>query len=204
MRGPVPWLKPAVFTGALVPLAALLIRAARGTLSADPIREILNQFGLLTLIFLIATLTLTPLRKLFGWTWPIRIRRMVGLFAFFYATLHFLTYVGADQSFHLEAILEDILKRKFIFVGFTAWTLLIPLALTSTNGMVRRLGIARWQRLHRLAYVAPTLGVIHFIWRVKKDITQPVTYGVVLAVLLAYRVVEATRSRGKAIQRLPQ
>jgi methionine sulfoxide reductase heme-binding subunit len=200
MRGPVPWLKPAVFTGSLVPLAALLTRAARGTLSADPIREILNQFGLLTLIFLITTLTLTPLRKLFGWTWPIRIRRMVGLFAFFYATLHFLTYIGVDQNFHWNAILADILKRKFIFVGFSAFLCLVPLAITSTNGMVRRLGIARWQRLHRLAYVAPTLGVIHFIWRVKKDITQPATYGLVLATLLAFRVLEAVRSRGKAMR----
>ncbi len=195
MRGPVPWLKPAVFTGSLVPLVSLLIRAARGTLSANPIAEILNQFGLLALIFLIATLTLTPLRRLFGWTWPIRIRRMTGLFAFFYATLHFLTYIGVDQSFHFRAILADILKRKFIFVGFAAFLLLIPLAITSTNGMVRRLGIARWQRLHRLAYVAPTLGVIHFVWRVKKDITQPATYGLVLAMLLAFRVMEAVRTR---------
>src|SRR5205809_5905583 len=104
MRGvPYPWLKPAIFTGALVPLAALLLRAARGTLSANPIAEVLNQFGLLALIFLIATLTLTPLRKLFGWTWPIRIRRTVGLFAFFYASLHFLTYNGVDQNFRWEA-----------------------------------------------------------------------------------------------------
>jgi sulfoxide reductase heme-binding subunit YedZ len=204
MRGPVPWLKPAVFTGALVPLAALLVRAARGTLSADPIAEILNHFGLLALIFLLATLSLTPLRKLFGWTWPIRIRRMVGLFAFFYATLHFLTYVGVDQSFRWRAILDDIVKRKFIFVGFSAFVCLVPLAITSTNGMVRRLGIARWQRLHRLAYVAPSLGVIHFVWRVKKDITQPATYGLVLAVLLAFRIVEAVRSRGKAMQLSPQ
>jgi methionine sulfoxide reductase heme-binding subunit len=197
MRGPVPWLKPAVFTGSLVPLAALLIRAARGTLSANPIAEVLNQFGLLALIFLLTALTMTPLRKLFGWTWPIRVRRMVGLFAFFYAALHFTTYLALDQTFRWRAILEDILKRKFIFVGFAAFLLLIPLAATSTNGMVRRLGIVRWQRLHRLAYAAPTLGVIHFIWRVKKDITQPATYGLVLALLLAFRVLEAARARGK-------
>ena len=198
MRGvPYPWLKPAIFTGALVPLAALLLRAASGTLSADPIAEVLNQFGLLTLIFLIATLTLTPLRKLFGWTWPIRIRRTVGLFAFFYACLHFTTYVAVDQSFHGQAILEDILKRKFIFVGFTAFLLLIPLAATSTNGMVRRLGAARWQRLHRLVYGAATLGVIHFVWRVKKDITQPATYGLVLSVLLGFRIVQAIWSSDK-------
>ena len=203
MRGPLPWLRPAVFTGALVPLAALVIRAARGTLSADPIAEILNQFGLLALIFLIATLALTPLRKLTGWPWPIRIRRTVGLFAFFYACLHFTTYVAVDQSFHLHSILDDIVKRKFIYVGFTAFLLLIPLAVTSTNGMVRRLGAVRWQRLHRLVYVAATLGVIHFIWRVKKDITQPATYGVVLAALLGFRVVHALRSSDKKRTRLP-
>src|SRR5438132_1931541 len=197
MRGvPYPWLKPAIFTGALVPLAALLLRAASGTLSADPIAEVLNQFGLLTLIFLIATLTLTPLRKLFGWTWPIRIRRTVGLFAFFYACLHFTTYVAVDQSFDWQRILEDIVKRKFILVGFTAFLLLIPLAATSTNGMVRRLGAGRWQRLHRLVYVAATLGGIHFLWRVKKDITQPVAYGMVLAVLLGFRAVQALLARG--------
>ena len=203
MRGPLPWLRPAVFTGALVPLAALVIRAARGTLSADPIAEILNLFGLLALIFLIATLALTPLRKLTGWPWPIRIRRTVGLFAFFYACLHFTTYVAVDQSFHLHSILDDIVKRKFIYVGFTAFLLLIPLAVTSTNGMVRRLGAVRWQRLHRLVYVAATLGVIHFIWRVKKDITQPATYGVVLAALLGFRVVHALRPHDKKRTHLP-
>jgi sulfoxide reductase heme-binding subunit YedZ len=194
---PYPWLKPAIFTGALTPLAAMALRAARGTLSADPIAYLLNQFGLLTLIFLIATLALTPLRKLFGWTWPIRIRRTVGLFAFFYACLHFTTYVAVDQSFHLRAILEDIVKRKFIFVGFTAFVLLIPLAATSTNGMVRRLGAARWQRLHQLVYPAAILGAIHFLWRVKKDITQPAAYGMVLAALLGIRVAYALLARGK-------
>jgi methionine sulfoxide reductase heme-binding subunit len=197
MRGPLPWLKPAVFLGSLMPLAALGIRAWRGTLSADPIAYVLNQLGLLTLIFLIATLTLTPLRKLFGWTWPIRIRRMLGLFTFFYATLHITTYAAVDQRFDWGTILEDITKRQFIFVGFAAWLLLIPLAITSTNGMVRRLGPARWQRLHRLVYVAATLGVVHFIWRVKRDLTEPAIYGAVLAALLLFRVVDAVRTRGK-------
>src|SRR5205807_5878740 len=113
------------------------------------------------------------------------------------ACLHFTTYVAVDQSFHLHSILDDIVKRKFIYVGFTAFLLLIPLAATSTNGMVRRLGAVRWQRLHRLVYVAATLGVIHFIWRVKKDITQPVAYGMVLAVLLGFRGVVALQSRGR-------
>jgi sulfoxide reductase heme-binding subunit YedZ len=194
---PYPWLKPAIFTGALTPLASLALRAARGTLSADPVAYVLNQFGLLTLIFLLATLALTPLRKLFGWSWPIRIRRTVGLFAFFYACLHFTTYVAVDQSFDLPAIGADIVKRKFIFVGFTAFLLLIPLAATSTNGMVRRLGAARWQRLHRLVYVAATLGVIHFLWRVKKDITQPAAYGMVLALLLGIRVAYWLLAPGK-------
>jgi sulfoxide reductase heme-binding subunit YedZ len=195
VRGPLPWLKPAVFTGSLMPLAALAIRGARGTLSADPIAYVLNQLGLLALIFLIATLALTPLRKLFRWTWPIRIRRMLGLFAFFYATLHVTTYVVVDQQFDWATLIEDVLKRQFMIVGFAAWLLLVPLALTSTNASVRRLGAARWQRLHRLAYVAATLGVIHFVWRVKKDLTEPLTYGAVLALLFAIRVVYAIRER---------
>lgn len=192
---PLPWLKPAVFTGALVPLAALLVRAGEGRLSANPVAAALNQLGLLTLTFLIATLTATPLRLLFGWSWPIRIRRMLGLFAFFYASLHFVTYVAIDQQLDVRAIAEDILKRKFIFVGFSALVLLIPLALTSTNASVRRMGIQRWQRLHRLAYVAASLGVIHFVWRVKRDLTQPAIYGAVLAVLLLIRAVNAWRTR---------
>jgi sulfoxide reductase heme-binding subunit YedZ len=190
-----PWLKPAVFVGSLMPLVSLLIRGAQGRLSANPVAYVLNQLGLLTLIFLIATLSLTPLRKLSGWTWPIRIRRMLGLFTFFFASLHFTTYVAIDQRFAWHAILADILKRKFIFVGFSAFLLLIPLALTSTNASVRRLGAARWQRLHRLVYVASTLGVIHFWWRVKKDHREPMIYGVVLAFLLAFRVVSAVRAR---------
>jgi methionine sulfoxide reductase heme-binding subunit len=193
--GPLPWLKPAVFTGALMPLVALGLRAAQGRLSADPIAYVLNQFGLLTLIFLIATLSLTPLRKLTGWSWPIRIRRMLGLFAFFYACLHFTTYLALDQSFRWPAIWADLTKRKFIYVGFTAFVLLWPLALTSTNASVRRLGAARWQRLHRLVYLIATLGVIHFIWRVKKDFSQPLAYGAVLAALLLFRVWDAWRTK---------
>jgi sulfoxide reductase heme-binding subunit YedZ len=195
-RVPLPWLKPALFAGALVPLVDLLLRAAQGTLSANPVAAALNRLGLLTLIFLLATLALTPLRLLFGWTWPIRIRRMLGLFAFFYATLHFMTYLVIDQQLDFRAIAEDILKRKFIFVGFAAFLSLIPLALTSTNASVRRLGIQRWQRLHRLAYVAATLGVVHFIWRVKRDLTEPAIYGAVLGVLLLIRAVNAWRARG--------
>jgi methionine sulfoxide reductase heme-binding subunit len=197
VRGPLPWLKPAVFVGSLMPLVALLIRGLQHRLTADPIAYVMNQLGLLTLIFLIAALTLTPLRVITGWPWPIRIRRMIGLFAFFYATLHFTTYLAVDQAFSWKAILADLLKRRFIYVGFTAFVLLIPLAATSTNGMVRRLGAVRWQRLHRLAYVSSILGVIHFVWRAKKDITEPLIYGAVLAVLLAFRIVHAYRERNR-------
>jgi methionine sulfoxide reductase heme-binding subunit len=194
-QSPLPWLKPAVFTGALVPLAALGLRALQGRLSADPIAYALNQLGLLTLIFLLATLSLTPLRKLTGWSWPIRIRRMLGLFAFFYACLHFTTYLALDQNFRWAAIFADITKRKFIYVGFTAFVLLWPLALTSTNASVWRLGAARWQRLHRLVYLIATLGVIHFVWRVKKDLSEPLAYGAALAALLLFRVWDAWRTK---------
>jgi sulfoxide reductase heme-binding subunit YedZ len=185
---PHPWLKPALFTGALVPLAVTIYQAIRGTLSANPIAEVLNRLGLLALIFLILALAMTPLRALFGWSWPIRVRRMLGLFGFFFACLHLTTYVGFDQGFAFRAVLTDVVKRRFIFVGFAAFLLLVPLAATSTNSMVRRLGFRSWQRLHRLAYLATILGVIHFVWRVKKDVTEPVIYGSVLAVLLGFRL----------------
>ena len=189
--GPVPFLKPAVFVGSLFPFVALTIRAVRGQLGANPIATGLNQLGLVALVFLVASLACTPLKLLFGWTWPIRIRRMLGLFAFFYALLHVGTYTGIDQGFDWKAILADVTQRKFIFVGFAAFVLLIPLAATSTDKMVRRLGFARWKLLHRLAYVAAILGVIHFVWRVKKDLSQPAVFAVLLAALLAVRIVDS-------------
>jgi methionine sulfoxide reductase heme-binding subunit len=200
--GPVPFLKPAIFLGSLFPVLALAIRAARGQLGADPIATALNQLGLIALTFLIATLACTPLKVISGWTWPIRIRRMLGLFAFFYACLHVVTYAGIDQGFDWKAILADVTKRKFIFVGFSAFVLLIPLAATSTNAMVRRLGFARWKLLHRLAYASAILGVIHFIWRVKKDVTQPVTYGVILGILFAIRILNALARARRAQPRV--
>src|SRR6185503_19357242 len=175
--GPVPWLKPAVFAGALIPVGGLALRAYAGTLGANPIAEGLNQLGLLALIFLIASLTCTPLKTLTGWSWPIRIRKMLGLFGFFYESMHLLTYAGLDQTLDFKAILKDIAERKFILVGFLAFLLLVPLAITSTAKMVKRLGFAAWKRLHRPAYVAPTLGVLHFVLRVKKDLTEPLIYG---------------------------
>lgn len=194
-HGQRPWLKPAVFTGALVPLAVIVAEAALGRLGANPIAEALNRLGLTALIFLVAALACTPLKTLFGWTWPVRLRRMLGLFGFFYALLHLSTYVGLDQAFDARAILADITKRKFIYIGFTAFLLLIPLAATSTAASVRRLGFVRWKRLHRLAYVATALGVIHFTLRVKKDLREPILYGVVLSTLLLARVAVQVQTR---------
>lgn len=197
---PLPWLNPAVLAGGLAPLALMALQGAQGTLGPNVIEAVLNQTGLLTLVFLVGSLACTPLKVLFGWTWPIRIRRLVGLMAFGYASLHFLTYAVADQGLALRPILEDITKRKFIAVGFLALVLLVPLAATSTNAAVRRMGFPAWKRLHRLAYVATALGVIHFVWRVKKDHTEPFIYGAVLALLLAIRAVEALRKRRRSPQ----
>ncbi len=192
---PLPWLKPGVFVGSLAPLLAIVVRGLRGDLGANPIAEALNGLGLVALIFLVAALGCTPLKTLFGWSWPVRLRRTLGLFAFFYASLHVATYAGLDQVFDVRAIVSDVLERKFIFVGFAAFVTLVPLAVTSTNASVRRLGYARWKRLHRLAYVAAALGIVHFVWRVKKDLSEPAVYGLVLGALLLVRVVTHLRSR---------
>jgi methionine sulfoxide reductase heme-binding subunit len=183
-----PWLSRGVLLGALAPLALLIANAARGTLGADPVAIALNQLGLLALIFLLASLTMTPLRIAFGVSWPGRIRRLLGLLAFFHASLHVLLYVVVDQQLGLRAILEDIAERPFITAGFAAFVLLIPLAATSTAAMVRRLGGPRWRRLHRLAYLAAILAVMHFVWRVKSDLTQPFAYAAVLGLLFAIRI----------------
>lgn len=195
---PLPWLIPAVITGAMLPLAALLFRAGAGTLGANPVAIALNKLGLLALIFLVASLTCTPLKLLFGWTWPMRLRRTLGLLAFAYACLHVLTYLAIDQGLDLGAIAADLYKRRFITSGAMAFLALVPLAWTSTNASVRRLGYARWSRLHRLAYLASMLGVVHFLWRVKKDLTEPLLYGGVLALLFAVRGWGKLRDRIKA------
>jgi sulfoxide reductase heme-binding subunit YedZ len=192
---PLPWLKPAILVGGLAPLALFALEGVRGTLGANPVERVLNQTGLLALILLVASLACTPLKLAAGWTWPMRVRKLLGLLAFTYALLHFLTYAVVDQGLKPGVILEDIAKRPFITVGFLALVLLVPLAVTSTNAMVRRLGFPAWQRLHRLAYVAASLGVVHFFWRVKKDATEPLVYGAVLALLFALRLGEALRKR---------
>jgi sulfoxide reductase heme-binding subunit YedZ len=191
---PLPWLKPAVLTGSLVPVAAILLRARQGNLGADPIAQTLNQLGLLALIFLIVALACTPLKVLLGWTWPMRIRRMLGLLAFFYALLHVTSYTVLDQGLDWRAIWDDVSKRKFIFVGFSTFVLLIPLAATSTNAAVRRLGYPRWKLLHRLAYLVPILAVVHFVCRVKLDEREPIIYATVLTFLLVLRIADYIRS----------
>lgn len=182
------WFKLAIFLACLVPLAQLAFNAYTGDLGANPIETITRFTGSWSLIILIASLAVTPLRRITGRNELIKLRRMLGLFAFFYAALHFATYMVLDLYFDFPAILKDILKRPYITVGFTALVLMIPLAVTSTAGMIRRLG-KRWQQLHYLVYVIAVLGVVHFYWLVKADISRPVQYGAVLALLLAYRLV---------------
>src|SRR5918996_948296 len=181
------WLKPTVFLICLIPLSQLAYRAYGADLGANPIDTITRFTGSWALIFLLASLAVTPLRRLTGWNELIKFRRMLGLYAFFYALLHFSTFVGLDHFFDLDRIAKDILKRPYVTAGFTAFVLMIPLAITSTAGMVRRLG-KRWQQLHRLVYVAAIAAVIHFYWLVKADIRRPVQYGVVLGLLLGYRL----------------
>lgn len=188
-----PALKALVFLACLIPLARLGFYGYAGQLGANPIEFITRSTGTWTLAFLLITLGITPLRKLGGLPWLARLRRMLGLFAFFYACMHFTTYIWLDQFFDLHAIYKDVLKRPFITVGFSAFLLLIPLALTSSIAMVKRLGGKRWQQLHRLVYLIAIGGVVHYWWLVKKDITQPVIYAAVLAGLLGYRVVTLLR-----------
>jgi len=193
-----PFLQPGLLIGSLLPLALLASRALRGTLGADPIAIGMNQLGLLALIFLLASLAATPLKVVFGVTWPIRIRRSLGLLSFFHATLHFLLYFVIDQGLALSAVVQDVTKRTFITVGFCAFVLLIPLAVTSTSRMLKRMGAARWKRLHRLSYVAAILGVVHFVWRVKKDLSQPTLYACVLGLLFAIRLWQARNKKALA------
>jgi sulfoxide reductase heme-binding subunit YedZ len=195
MRRSLAWLKPGVFVGALIPLLDLAVRGLRGGLGANPISEALNRLGLLALIFLIASLACTPLKRVFGWATPMRLRRMLGLFAFTYASLHFAVYLLLDRLGASASLSEDLAGRPFISVGFLAWLLLVPLAITSTPGMIKHLGAARWRRLHRLAYLAAGLAVVHFLWRVKRDQSEPLVYGLVLLALLAMRFMRARSSR---------
>lgn len=192
--------KVLVFLLALVPLARLLLGVFvyPEWLGPNPAEFITRATGDWALRLLLMALAVTPLRRLAGWTWIARLRRMLGLYAFFYVVIHFASYVSFDHVFDVGAIFADVVKRPFITVGFVSLLLLLPLAATSTNGMVRRLGARRWNALHRLVYLIGPLAVLHFWWMVKRDLTEPVIYALLLAFLLGYRLVVKWRESSPA------
>ena len=209
-------LKPLVFLACLGPAVYLVWAASTGHLSANPLSDVTNETGVWTLRFLAITLCITPLRRVTGWNDVIRFRRMTGLYAFFYGTLHFTTYVVLDRFAGLvefpdgivswmtlrnllKSIGGDIYQRPFITIGFTAFVLMVPLALTSTAGMIRRLGGRRWQALHRLVYASAIGGVIHYWWLVKADIRRPQTYAAIVALLLGFRVVRSLQQSRRRV-----
>jgi len=192
---PVKWIKPPVFLLCLFPFLHLVWHGFYQDLGANPVEAIQTTTGQWTLNFLVITLCISPLRQAIHQPWLIRFRRMFGLFAFFYVCLHFTSYIWLDQSFDLRSILKDVAKRPFITAGFLAFVMLIPLALTSTTGWIRRLGGARWQKLHRLIYFSAIAGGVHFYWKVKSDVRLPVFYLTVIGLLLAVRVWNKLRTR---------
>ena len=195
-------IKAGVFAAALAPFSALVYAGFTDALGANPVEAITHTTGEWTLRLLLVTLAITPLRRLTGGVWLTRLRRMVGLFAFFYLVLHFATYAVLDASLDLAYVVEDVADRLYITAGFAAFVMLVPLAATSTNAMVRRLGPVRWRRLHRLVYAAGICGVLHYLWLVKADLREPLVYTAILAVLLAARLpvianrLKPRRSRG--------
>ncbi|HTY37522.1 MAG TPA: protein-methionine-sulfoxide reductase heme-binding subunit MsrQ [Bacteroidota bacterium] len=188
-------IKGVVFLLALIPLGSLLYGAEMGTLSANPIKDITEETGVWTLRFIVITLSITPLRKITGWSRFARFRRMAGLFAFFYGFLHFMTYVYLDQFFAFDEILKDVAKRPFITVGFAAFVMMIPLAVTSPQRVLRWMGGKRWTALHRLVYAVALFGVFHYLWLVKADTSRPLRYGAVVAVLLLFRLWDYIRGK---------
>jgi sulfoxide reductase heme-binding subunit YedZ len=189
------WLNPALAAAAAACVAAIAWRASTGRLGPRPVVEALHQLGFLALVALLATLACTPLRKATGWTWPARVRRTLGVIAFSFAVLHAGVYAGLDKGWMPSAILADARQRTFIFAGFGALVLLLPLALTSTDGAVRRLGHPRWTRLHRLVYPAAVLAVLHFAWQAGADPFEPLIFAAILAGLLLFRLLAARRAR---------
>lgn len=181
-------IKATVFLLALLPLVRLVVLGFMDNLGANPVEFVIRSNGTWALTFLMITLAITPLRKITGLNWLVALRRLLGLYAFFYAVLHFLSYVWLDQWFDWASITKDVAKHRYVLVGFAAFLCLIPLAATSNNAMMRRLG-GNWQKLHRLVYPIAILGVTHYWWLVKKDLTQPIVYAMVLALLLACRAV---------------
>ena len=197
-------MKPALYAAALLPLAWLLYALLSGLVMGDQVKFMQHVTGDTVLSCLMLTLAITPLRRITGWNEIIRVRRLIGLTAFWYACLHLTTYVVFDQDFSLMEITKDIVKHPWVLVGFTGFLCLLPLAITSTNGWIRRLGGKNWNRLHRLVYVAAIAGVLHYLWLVKKDITYPLIYGSVLTVLLLSRIwwaAEKARTRQAPVTR---
>ena len=193
------WSKVVVFLACLGPVVTFAIRALTQHLTANPVEYIQHLTGDWTLRFIVLTLCITPLRKLLNLPELIRFRRMLGLFAFFYVCLHFLMYIGPDQNFSLIGMWRDVAKRRFVTVGFLGFVLLIPLAITSTAGWIRRLGGKRWQALHRLIFVTAICGVIHYYWLVKSDVRKPVAYAAIIAILLLWRVWEWYRKKPRPV-----
>jgi sulfoxide reductase heme-binding subunit YedZ len=196
--------KVALLILCLLPAVWLVFAAVTDRLSANPIKDITEQTGAWTLRFLLVTLCITPIRKLTGWNNVIKYRRMLGLCAFFYGSLHFLTYAWLDQFFSLPDIVKDVSKRPFITIGFLGFVVLIPLAVTSTKKWIARLGGKRWQLLHRLTYVSGIAGVVHYLWLVKSDIESPLAYGVLLSVLLGLRVLKSLPSLSTMTSAVPR
>jgi sulfoxide reductase heme-binding subunit YedZ len=193
-------LLPAAFAACCVPLPWLAFQFFTGGLGANPIEALLNDLGYTAFVLLALTLACTPAQVLLGWNWPIRIRKLLGDFCFFYACLHLLTYTVLDQGFDLGAIVTDVLKHKFIFFGMATWLLLLPLAITSTQGWQRRLGFRRWKRLHRVVYLAGCLASLHFLLRFKTPRLETVAWLGVIGALLLVRVAEAVRRRARMVQ----
>jgi methionine sulfoxide reductase heme-binding subunit len=199
---PIQALKSALFVLALLPFLRLAVGAFGlqwfGGLGTNPVELITRSTGTWTLVFLCITLSVTPLRQWTGWHWLAQLRRMLGLFTFFYATCHFFTFIWFDHFFDVGEIAKDIVKRPFVTVGFLAWLLLVPLAATSFNRAIKAMGARNWQRLHKLVYLIAILGVVHYWWLVKLDLSQPILYGVIVAVLLGVRVVRVVQQKRAA------
>jgi sulfoxide reductase heme-binding subunit YedZ len=195
------WLKIAVHIGALTPIALTIWNFWRGQLSVNPIQDVTFLTGWYALVLLILSLACTPLNTFLGWRWVLPLRKLFGLYAFLYASLHFLIFVGLDYGFDLELIWLTILEKRYVLVGFTAFLLLIPLAITSTKGWMRRLG-KNWKRLHRLVYFISPLVIVHFVWLVKSDIRRPLAYGAVIALLLILRLPWVRRMGSRVRSRL--
>ncbi|TAG03686.1 MAG: sulfoxide reductase heme-binding subunit YedZ [Betaproteobacteria bacterium] len=172
----------------MLPLARMLIGLPLGWLGVNPIEFVTRSTGTWTIVSLVVTLSITPLRKITGWVWLVRLRRSAGLITFFYAALHFITYVWLDRFFDVNDIIKDIIKRPFITVGFAAFVLLIPLAITSNNALIKKLGAQNWQRLHNLVYVIAILAVVHFIWLARRNPIEPYIYAAIFALLFAARI----------------